>query len=64
MASTSGTKRPPRPPPPPPFARLSWPREQRNEDFNILPFDESPIMKLPEDDAEERGTSANQREHL
>ncbi|OMP07652.1 Glycosyl transferase, family 48 [Corchorus olitorius] len=48
MASTSGTKRPPRPPPPPPFARLSWPREQRNQDFNILPFDESPIMKLPE----------------
>ncbi|XVF20923.1 hypothetical protein REPUB_Repub12eG0045600 [Reevesia pubescens] len=45
MASTSGTKRPP--PPPPPFARLRsfYPK---NEDYNILPFDESPIMKLPE----------------
>ncbi|XP_022759116.1 callose synthase 7-like isoform X2 [Durio zibethinus] len=49
MASTSGTKRQPPPPPPlPPFARLIWSKEPKNEDYNILPFDDSPIMKLPE----------------
>ncbi|XVF71199.1 hypothetical protein PTKIN_Ptkin12aG0016900 [Pterospermum kingtungense] len=52
MASTSGTKRPPRPPPrpppQPPFVRLMWGKDPWNEDYNILPFDESPIMNLPE----------------
>ncbi|MBA0727070.1 hypothetical protein Golax_002852 [Gossypium laxum] len=45
MASSSVPKRPP--PPPPPFARLMRSRDPRNE-YNILPFDGSPIMKLPE----------------
>ncbi|MBA0873164.1 hypothetical protein Goshw_028268 [Gossypium schwendimanii] len=45
MASSSVPKRPP--PPPPPFARLMRSRDSRNE-YNILPFDGSPIMKLPE----------------
>ncbi|GMJ00719.1 glucan synthase-like 7, callose synthase 7, Arabidopsis thaliana glucan synthase-like 7 [Hibiscus trionum] len=48
MASSSGTKRPPPPPPPPPFARLMMSRDPKNEDYNILPFDDSPIMKLTE----------------
>ncbi|KAK9020343.1 hypothetical protein V6N11_010369 [Hibiscus sabdariffa] len=46
MASSSGTKRPPLPPPP--FARLTRSRDPKNGDYNILPFDDSPIMKLPE----------------
>ncbi|KAK8557707.1 hypothetical protein V6N12_009933 [Hibiscus sabdariffa] len=46
MASSSGTKRPLLPPPP--FARLMRSRDPKNEDYNILPFDDSPIMKLPE----------------